>query len=40
MARRASQLDLASGRFVKWRVAQLQPARRVPSLFITHDAQN
>ncbi|MCI76963.1 hypothetical protein A2U01_0098233 [Trifolium medium] len=31
MARRASQLDHASRRFVQRRVAQMHPAHRVPS---------
>ncbi|MCI64023.1 hypothetical protein A2U01_0085280, partial [Trifolium medium] len=40
MARRVRQLDSCIRRFVQWRVAQLQTTRRVPSLFITRDAQN
>ncbi|MCI77379.1 hypothetical protein A2U01_0098649, partial [Trifolium medium] len=31
MARRASHLDHASGRFVQWRIAQIHPVCRVPS---------
>ncbi|MCI37616.1 hypothetical protein A2U01_0058840 [Trifolium medium] len=34
-ARRTSQLDHASGRFVQGRFAQMHPARRVPSSVIS-----
>ncbi|MCI42285.1 hypothetical protein A2U01_0063522, partial [Trifolium medium] len=40
MARRASQLEDASGILCQSRIAHLHMARRAPSMFITRAAQN